>query len=240
MQIRKWVKLPTAWINDESGLHNFRWTGERRANNIAALMVLVTIAHHAEDESGAAKLTYDKLSQFTGLSRSKISGGLDVLEKNKLIERGTKGKGTYQLCNYTLERGWAKLPAKGLYDSASGGIAAFQNFHLRKRVELDSLKLYLLFAARRGRDTNMANISYDNICKYAGVHRDHIKSALSLLAANGLVHVEHVPSMISDYGVSNAYRLTHLDTYKHMGTVGRNMDTFTENKGEKTKRTIPF
>jgi hypothetical protein len=45
-----------------------------------------------------------------------------------------------------------------------------------------------------------------------------------VLAAQGLVHVEHVPSMTSDYGISNGYRLAFIDSNVHMGTRGRGMD----------------
>ena len=40
-----------------------------------------------------------------------------------------------------------------------------------------------------------------------GGARDRIKTGISLLAANGMIHVEHVPSRQSEYGVANAYWL---------------------------------
>jgi hypothetical protein len=66
-------------------------------------------------------------------------------------------------------------------------------------------------------------MSYEKIEDYAGVPRNRIKSALSFLAVNNLVHVEHVPSSTSDYGISNAYRLAHLETNRHMGNRGRRL-----------------
>lgn len=75
--------------------------------------------------------------------------------------------------------------------------------------------------ARRGRDTNQANLSYDKVIEYSGIDRAKLRSAISLLAAAGLVHVEQTRSGIHDMGVSNAYRLAHMDPYFHGGTVGR-------------------
>ncbi len=43
--------------------------------------------------------------------------------------------------------GWAQFPASGLYHD--GKITAFEGMHLRRREELDALKLYYLFASRR-------------------------------------------------------------------------------------------
>jgi hypothetical protein len=128
--------------------------------------------------------------------------------------------------HYDPTSGWAKFPASGLHHN--GVVRAFTEFRLRRRAELDAMKLYYLFAARRSRQTNPANISYDRIEEYSGVARNHIRGALTVLGANGLVHVERLPSDLSDYGVSNAYRLSHLDPYRDMGTTGRAEGAFLE------------
>jgi len=223
MTLRDWVRLPSKWI-DERGLKQLRWGRKETpgADNTSALMILAVIAHHAVDESGLAKLTYDQLSEITGLSRAKVAGGLDVLEKIKVISRAPEGRSTFQLVGYDPKAGWCKLPAKKLY--ASGRIVAFDDFKLRSAAELHALKLYFLFAARRGRDTNMAHIGYDKISEYSGIEGNRIKPGLSFLASIGLVHVEHLASRNHERGVANAYRLAHLDSYVHMGTRGRGLD----------------
>jgi hypothetical protein len=83
------------------------------------------------------------------------------------------------------------------------------------------MKLYLLFASRRNNESNFADISYDKITEFSGVERSRLKRAISVLAANGLVYVEHRRSNKNEHGVANAYRLAHLDAYAHMGTRGR-------------------
>ena len=54
--------------------------------------------------------------------------------------------------------------------------------------------------------------------------RGRIKSAISVLAAQGLVHVEHTKSFRSEFGIANAYRLAFIQPRVHMGTFGRGMD----------------
>jgi hypothetical protein len=107
--------------------------------------------------------------------------------------------------------------------SAAGRIAAFADFQLRRMVELDALKLFFLFVARRGRTTNVAHIGYEKIEEYTAVKRIRIKTAISFLASLELICVEHIPSSTNAHGVSNAYRIVGLDGYNHMGTRGRGM-----------------
>jgi hypothetical protein len=219
MALKEWVRLPTDWIQ-ERGLRGFRWAKGEGSDQAAALMALMPIAHHADEDTGAAKLTYQQLEICTGLSRTKIAAGLRVLTGRGLIERSGAQQNHFQLVGYTKAGGWGKLPTKRLYNK-SQSIAFFDEIKLRKPAELHALKLYYLFVARRDNDTNLANISYDAIEDYTGIERNAIKPALSLLAANALVHIEHVPSKI--YGFANAYRLAHLETHRNMGTTGRQL-----------------
>ncbi|MCA9466914.1 MAG: hypothetical protein KC643_15925 [Nitrospira sp.] len=220
MKLQEWVTLPTEWIENK-GLKNFKWgSAGEGADNIAALMILIALAHHADDE-GVSKLTYDNLCDITNLSRAVVSRGLTVLERLRIVEREPCGRSSYKISDYSKHKGWGKLPAKRLY--TSDYITAFNEFRLRRRQELNALKMYLLFVARRDRKTNMAHISYTTIEKYTGIARNDIKGGISVLTGNGLVHVEHVPSNTSEHGTANAYRLAYLDTNIHMGTRGRGM-----------------
>ncbi len=222
MAMREWVRLPSRWIED-GGLRQLQWTksASSGSDNLAALMVLSPIAHNA-DEVGLAKCTYDQLSLATGLSRSKVSNGLSVLDKLGVIDREPSGRSTFQLTNHNTAGGWSKLPAKRLYNS--GRIIAFDHFKLRTMTELHALKLYYLFVRRRSSETNMAHLSYDKIEDYSGIERARIRKAISFLASVGLVHVEHTASMLNERGTANAYRLPFLDPYVHFGTRGRDPD----------------
>jgi hypothetical protein len=221
MALLNWVKLPTGWIRGEhGGLRDLRWTAELGANNVAALMILIVIAHHAE--LGAARLTYDQLSQLTSLSRAKVSGGLKVLATLGVIKPRATGHSQFELTDFNPKSGWAKLPASRLY--THGRVTIFSEMTLRKPVELHALKLYLLFVAMRDDDTNLAHLTYRSIEDYTGVDGHAIKRALNVLAANGAVHIEHVPSTQSQYGIANAYRIAGIDDRRHRGTVHRAWD----------------
>jgi hypothetical protein len=80
------------------------------------------------------------------------------LEERKLITRRTDGRRSdVGLANYDRDLGWAKLPVKSMY--AGGRIRAFEEFSLRRLVELDAMKLFFLFAERRDRGSNLAKIA---------------------------------------------------------------------------------
>jgi hypothetical protein len=181
---------------------------------------VTVIAHAADQDTGIARITYDHICDVAGLSRAKLSNGLDVLKKVKVIDNGPEqSRSTYRLSNFGTGHRWAKIPAKSMY--SVGRITAFADFQLRRAAELDALKLFLLFAARRGSDTNRANIGYEKIEDYTGIKKGRIKTGISFLASLSLVYVEQVPSKTNEFGVSSAYRLVGLDSYNHLGTKGR-------------------
>jgi hypothetical protein len=222
MPMKDWVSLPTRWI-EEGGLDELQWTAREASgsDNVAALMVLAPIAHNAGDQ-GLARCTYDQLALGTGLSRSKVSAGLSILDALHVIQREPSGRSTFQLTGYNLAGGWSKLPARRLY--SAGRILAFDHFKLRNVTELHALKLYYLFARRRSNQTNMAHLTYDTIEEFTGIERTRIRRAISFLSAIGLIHVEHLPSRLYERGTANAYRLAFLDSYNHLGTRGRDLD----------------
>ena len=215
-----WTKLPIQWIF-EDGLRAFRWSAGEGGKEVSALLVLAVLGHHATE--GSVKLTYDDLGAKLGISRTMISAGLAILESRGIVERGDS-RSTYFLVGGDQAGVWAKLPAKGMY--VGGLVVGFRTFTLRNPAELNALKLYFLFAAMRDTDTNAAQISYDKIVDRTAIRREAIPSALSLLAANGLVRLESVLSESARTSRGEAvafhrYRLAHLDSYHHAGTAGR-------------------
>ena len=87
--------------------------------------------------------------------------------------------------------------------------------------ELDALKLLFLIAARRDRQKNVAMMTYETIESYSGVTREQIRRGLTVLAVVGVVHVDRVRSNAGVDRIASAYRLAHVDPYRHMGTIGR-------------------
>lgn len=221
-KLLKFVKLPNQWIEDK-GLYAFSWK-DHGSDNLAALMILAVIAHHADAETGIAHLTYSELSEKASLSRAKISAGLSILATRQLITREVQGQSSVGLSNYDPQKNWAMLPASGLYHN--GEVDAFRAFRLRRRSELDAMKLYFLFASRRARALNMAMLAYDKIHLYSGVSPNFIRNAISVLSANGLIYVEHLSSDKNEYATSNGYRLAYLEPRQHMGTIGKKADFF--------------
>jgi hypothetical protein len=217
----EWVRLPNQWI-EAKGLRALRWRRGSGSREVAALMVLMVIAHHADQETGIARLTYERLLNSTQLSKTMIAAGLAVLAEHNIVAREPLGRSTYGLINFEPNAHYAKLPARKMYGGTV--VTAFRFLNLRKAAELHALKLYFLFASRRGNDTNLANISYDKIEEYTGIDREGIRAGLNILAANGLIHIEQQPSVTSEYGISYGYRLVGIDPYNHAGTKGRGRD----------------
>ncbi len=227
--MKDWVKVPTGWIREENLLADLRWVGAHKSDNTAALMLYTVIAHHANSEpargfekTGYAALSYSELGDLTALSKAKISGGLGVLRDLKLIEGSevTK-KGVFKIIGHEASNGWGKLPAKKMYNDRYSVVPIFHAFTSRNRHELNSLKLFFLIVAFRDNVTNYAHISYEKIESYAGIRRNDIRAAISLLAANQLVVVDHQPSNTSGLTLANIYRLAGVHTRRHMGTTGR-------------------
>ena len=214
---REWIKLPTLWIQS-GGLKEFKWSAAEGADNLAALMALTAIAQHTELETGIATITYDALTEVTSLSRAKLSAGIGILHGRGLVTREPLGRSTYGLAGFSQARDWAKFPGSGMY--REGRITMFADFHLRRRVELDALKLLFLFAARRDRAINVARLSYDKITSYSGMSRDHVRSGLSMLVNHDLVQIDRTPGT-NEHALASAYRLTLIDPHRHMGTTGR-------------------
>jgi predicted transcriptional regulator len=232
--VKEWVRMPSYWLRNEESLPlpAMRWYGSQKADQIAALMLYVVLVHHANDKTSAVRseigicdLTYTQLSDITGLSRAKVAGGLRVLLEIGVIESVGLGRNNvYKIKDFENRSGWAKLPAKGLYSKDFSKIEAFQTFHLRSKNELNALKIYLAVVALRTDSTNYAKVGYEKLSDYTGIHRNELKSAISLLINLGLLQVDSGVSDINEFATVNMYRPCHLEAYKHRGTVGRKLD----------------
>jgi hypothetical protein len=212
-----WVKLPSKWITSEnSGLKNF--TATDAAKNTAALMCLTVICHEADQETGIANVTFDTFEKVLSKSRTTIAAALNVLRDQNLVADGVN-RSTYKLVSFDPKSDWAKLPHKSLY-LKNDFMPFFSDCTLRKRTELDALKLFFLIAAFRDNSSNITMISYDKIETRTGITREHIRRAISLLINNGLANTE-LRANKQAYGVVQGYRLTGIASYIHAGTQGR-------------------
>lgn len=232
-----WVRLPTAWIA-ENGLKAFAHPKGAGSSETAALMVLIAIAHHADQETGVARITYNQLTKALSVSRTMVAEGLDILEKRNIVTRGADGRSSFKLVGFNPASGWAILPARRLYSGDE--IAAFKEFHLRKPTELDALKLYLLFVAQRDREQNRAFVSYPKMEEKTGIKTNRIRAALSLLTIHHLVYTEQT-GRGDALGVVQSYRLPQIESRRHGGTTGRQqMDDILQAGAASSTADIPF
>lgn len=226
--MKQFVKMPSYWIRDQEirQLRNFRWKDEARAGNIAALMLYIVLVQHMNveadrkfDQPGFVAMSYSEFNAITGLSRAMISKGLSVLEQMELINIDRSQKtSVYQVINSNRHKGWAQLPYKHLYQGGNV-IKAFHDFHLRKRAELDALKIYLLLIAFRDNDLNHASISYEKITFYTGIPANYIRTAISFLVANVMIQVDQRKTDdLDNFKTTNYYRIVGIPG-KHFGNM---------------------
>lgn len=232
--MKDWVKMPSRWLiypDGQSPLTHLKWSGDQKSDRIAALMIYIVLVQHANDsitaefsELGLCRLTYERLSNITGLSKAKISGGIQVLKELDIVAVLLSGRSNiYKVVDFGHHNGWAKLPCKGMYSKDLQRIPVFHEFKLRSKVELNALKLYLVILSLRSNSTNYANIGYEKIRLYSGIAQNDIRSAVSLLISQGWVHVDQRPSAHNAFSTSNMYRPCHIDTRRHKGTTARAM-----------------
>lgn len=229
--MREWARMPSYWLRDDNNLPlpSMRWSGPQKADQIAALMLYIVLVQNTNDrpnainiEAGTCSMTYTQLSDVTGLSRAKVAGGLKILLNLRVISSvGTGRKSIFKITNYENSGGWGKLPAKGLYSKDLRRVDAFHTFHLRKKNELNALKVYLIVIALRDDAKNYAIVGYEKLSRYTGIHKNELKSAISLLINLNLLQVDSGNSDINQYATMNMYRPCHLEAYKHRGTTGR-------------------
>ncbi|MDO9208257.1 MAG: hypothetical protein Q7T91_08380 [Sulfuricurvum sp.] len=236
----EFVKMPSHWITDKAnpGLKQLAWGKEDNAGKIAALMLYIAIAHHANkepnreyQEPGFAKLSYSDFEEILGLSRAKISCGLINLKELGIIkiDKGNKTS-VYQLDGYDPSKGWAKLPYQHLYQGKQ--IKVFTGFHLRQRTELHALKMYLLVAAFRDNVNNHTFISFEKITDYTGIPKNEIRSAISVLINHRLIQVER------DQEANNALRSKNI--YRLLGLKGRHSGTISQDELNQSAKDTDF
>jgi hypothetical protein len=222
----QWRQLPTQWIRDQE-LRNLRW-GEHGADAVAALMVMLVMAHRrplfSDGTNGSeVEITYDDLGRSLSISRSKISKGISLLVQQGWITRGD----TRSLYRFTASTTpWGKVAVRPLYDQ-HGTISAFDGWRLRSPLELDAMKLYFLLIAFRDARRNYTSMRYHVMNEYTGVQVGKIKGALNFLVVSNLIYVEReARDPLDRTNPANLYRLRGVDPYRHDGTGAMSEETW--------------
>jgi DNA-binding transcriptional ArsR family regulator len=191
----RWSKIPTAWIRYDAGLMAF--TIRDVGGSAAALKIYISIALLAAYRTkaptlyaGQATVSYDEFELITGLSRSLIPRGIEILKSAGMIEVIESARiHAYRLVGYDDDsRGWGKLPYDHLRSGPSGGRLAAVGH--RYQGDLNALKIYLALVAFRDGASGYSSLSYDKIVEYTGVHRSRVRPALSSLYETRLVAVD--------------------------------------------------
>jgi hypothetical protein len=189
-------------------------------------MLYIAIVHDVNSEpnrefseAGYARLSYGDFEKTVRLSRAKIAAGLKILETLGIVKINREEKtSVYQLVGYNPKEKWAKLPYRHFYHD--GCIKVFGEFHLRKKTELNALKIYLLLVAFRDNDSNFAIITYEKIRHYTGILENDIRSALSLLVNMNLVHVDRASEVME---VEQSWTMKTKNMYRIIGLRGRHL-----------------
>lgn len=213
-----WRRMPTLWIN-EGELKKLSWV-RHGADATVALMVIIVLAHRRQIEEDGTMFetvmaTYADLCRTLNVSRTKISGGLKLLEEMGWIKRHPE-RSTFSFTSPDVP--WGKIPVRTLYD-AHGAIPAFDSWKLRSPLELDALKVYLVLCAFRDVRRNDTRISYTKIQDYTGIQPGKIKGATNLLVISNMIYVElEEPTWDNKFQRINEYRIRGTDAYRHKGT----------------------
>lgn len=220
----EWVRMPASLIRDARVLKGFCWGRHENAAKISALLIYLLIIHSADSDEGIAKLTYSDIEHVLGISRRSISDGLALLVNHGFIYRKSSATrhGVFEVAGFQemdeKGKGWTKVPNRVLYD-ASGRMKAFRNFSLRSKVSLNALKIYFVLLVFRQNATNLTALTYERIGDYAGLHRNEIKAANSLLIENGLIRVDRAEEVANPFARANHYRFPGLDSKRHAGNT---------------------
>lgn len=174
-----------------------------------------------EPDVGAmvASLTYDDLSELTGLSRKLIAAGLRKLVERKMIWLADRAS-SYGIAGLEEKKRWAKLPGKRLLSQARTSFVPFSSFFLRSKHELNAMKMYLYFASVRDNSSPFSEPSFETIFAKTGVPERDIPAANSFLVTAGMI-VRTRPSSTDDvkkYQSNQYYMAGHQDFFKKPAT----------------------
>lgn len=164
-------------------------------------------------DSLIARLTYTDLNALIGISRSKISAGLQKLLATGLIWRVDQSS-SYGLAGFGKGQRWAKLPGKALLSAGGTYFTPFKHFNLRSKHELNAMKLHLYYASVRSNENPFCEVAYATIHERTGVSERDIPKANSLLISCGILQrTRGLPEYDVKQHESNKYFLAGYESF---------------------------
>jgi len=189
----------TQWVRQD-GLKSFHG-GSSAGRSIAALKCFIALAISVHFTTRKVKLSLAGFEELTGLSKPMVIRGIEALEQAGVVSvvRGSHTN-EYTLNHDYHEEHWAKLPVSRLRKH-------LKEIPNRGLIPLTALKIYLVLATVRQRNSIEANIGYDKLREKTGVQRFQIRSALDILLNHSLIRVMQVEA---DAKTFNTYALLGL------------------------------
>lgn len=162
--------------------------GEKAGASQAVLRVLLALGS-ADRPVGSfdCVASLSDLQEYTGLSRSMVLKGIRGGVEHGLIEYqpgkpGEKSRFVLVHPESSGGGGWAKLPL----DEVRKRIPHIPH---RGATALTALKIYLTLIAARPKDNAVVALRHDTLRLKTGCQPHQVRSAISLLANEGLIHV---------------------------------------------------
>lgn len=202
--MRPWSMLPTWWYPHGIVLPELRGGGSAGGSQ-AALRVLLALATAPRPPAtfvGSASLS--DLQEWTQLSRPMVVKGIKDAVAAGLIEfdAGKQGlKSTYRLVRVDegSAGGWAKIPNAEVRQR-------IPRLSHRGDVALAALKIYLTLLAARPNQNMVVALKHETLRAKTGCQTRHVRSAISLLAIEGLLQVrdseDALPHRVQRYALA--------------------------------------
>lgn len=210
--MRPWSKLPSWWYRPGSeALIDLR-AGTNAGLSQAALRVYLGLGAADRDATSfGVTASLSELEDLTGLSRGMVVRGIREAARSGLITY-TPGE-RRQRSNFELLRapgddagGWLKLPNREVRERVP-------RLPHRGSAALAALKLYLILLAGRPNDNMVVALRHTTLREKTGVQAKQVRSAISLLANEGLLHVI-TEDHDDDYHVQRYQLVGRLDAPK--------------------------
>lgn len=187
-----WAPMFSWWVHDGI-IRDVTWRKDALgspAGKLSALLLYIAMTIKRAEESGikSVKVTYNRLSEMTGISRELVREGISILERLEMVSIEKSGRNNiYTLINKRESGGWCKIPAKAIISEDGRFITPFKELKLRKRVELHAVKIFLYLASVRDNHSEYSMASYETIRKAIGISDKDVTKALTLLTIIGML-----------------------------------------------------
>lgn len=194
---QRFAKLPTWWVRRET---NYFQSGKNAGQSIAGLKCLIALSLTMDFHTRKSDKSISALEDITGLSRPMVIKGTRHLESHGLVKvfRGDYAN-SYRVEESTDDAGWGKLPYTCMK-------RALPHIYNRGVVPLLALKTYVVLLARRPNQERVVSVPYEVILERTHGQRQHLRKALDILIAHGLVKCEKPV----DFRAQNIYTIIGL------------------------------